>query len=83
MSYILSVVVPSYNVEKYLDKCLTSFSDERFNGRLDVMVVNDGSSDSTPQIAQKYVNRFPMIFRLINKENGAYKALYNAQFKNK
>lgn len=82
MSYILSVVVPSYNVEKYLDKCLTSFSDERFDGRLDVMVVNDGSSDSTPQIAQKYVDRFPMIFRLINKENGGHGSAVNTGIKN-
>lgn len=82
MSYILSVVVPSYNVEKYLDKCLTSFSDERFNGRLDVMVVNDGSSDSTPQIAQKYVDRFPEIFRLINKENGGHGSAVNTGIKN-
>ena len=52
MGYILSVAVPSYNVEKYLDKCLTSFSDDRFRGRLDVMIVNDGSTDSTADIAQ-------------------------------
>ena len=63
---ILSVVVPSYNVEKYLDKCLTSFSDHRFDNRLEVIIANDGSSDRTQEIAEGFVERFPHIFKLIN-----------------
>lgn len=70
-------MVPSYNVEKYLDKCLTSFSDARFNDRLDVMIVNDGSTDRTAEIAEGYVQRFPHIFRLINKENGGHGSAVN------
>ena len=82
MEYILSVAVPSYNVEKYLDKCLTSFSDDRFRGRLDVMIVNDGSTDSTADIAQGYVERYPDIFRLINKENGGHGSAVNCGIRN-
>jgi glycosyltransferase involved in cell wall biosynthesis len=77
MSKILSVAVPSYNVEKYLDKCLTSFSDDRFSGRLDVMIVNDGSTDRTAEIAAGYAARYPDIFRLINKENGGHGSAVN------
>ena len=47
MKPILSVVVPSYNVEQYLDKGLSSYCDDRFNNRLQVMVVNDGSTDGS------------------------------------
>lgn len=82
MSKILSIAVPSYNVEKYLDKCLTSFSDNRFSGRLDVMIVNDGSTDKTADIASKYVERYPDIFRLINKENGGHGSAVNTGIKN-
>lgn len=74
---ILSVAVPAYNVERYLDKCLTSFSDERLNDILEVMIVNDGSLDRTQEIAERYVARFPRIFRLINKENGGHGSAVN------
>ena len=78
MKPILSVVVASYNVEEYLDKCLSSFSDERFNDILQVIVVNDGSTDSTADIAKKYEDKFPRIFDVINKENGGHGSAVNA-----
>ena len=82
MSYILSVAVPSYNVEKYLDKALTSYSDDRFRGRLDVMVINDGSTDATAQIAAKYAEKYPDVIRLINKENGGHGSAVNCGIEN-
>lgn len=82
MSAILSVVVPSYNVEQYLDKCLTSFSDHRFDDRLEVIIANDGSKDRTQEIAEGYVEKFPRIFKLINKENGGHGSAVNAGIEN-
>ena len=55
MEKILSVAMPSYNVEKYLEKGLDSFCDSRLENRVEVLIVNDGSTDHTPQIAQRYV----------------------------
>lgn len=67
MKPALSVVVPIYNVEQYLEKCLASVVDQSFTD-FEVILVNDGSSDSSAEIAQRYVlsdNRF----RLISQEN--------------
>ncbi len=82
MGVVLSVVVPSYNVEKYLDKCLTSFSDHRFDDRLEVIIANDGSTDKTREIAEGYVQQYPRIFKLINKENGGHGSAVNAGIEN-
>lgn len=77
MGKVLSIVVPSYNVEAYLGRGLESFCDERLVGALEVIVVNDGSSDATPTIAQRFVDREPRIFRLISKENGGHGSVIN------
>ena len=44
---ILSIVIPTYNMEKYLPACLDSVTDELVSDRLEVIVVNDGSTDVT------------------------------------
>jgi len=77
MNPVLSVAVACYNVENYLNKCLASFSDERFNGRLQVIVVNDGSKDSTLSIARKYESEYPEIFEIVDKENGGHGSAVN------
>lgn len=82
MGKILSVAVPSYNVEKYLDKCLKSFADVRMNETLEVLIVNDGSTDNTEVIANKYVKKYPEIFKLINKKNGGHGSAVNAGIEN-
>lgn len=78
MTPILSVAVACYNVEKYIDKCLTSFSDERFCGRVQVIVVNDGSSDRTLEIAEGYKAKYPDVFEIVDKENGGHGSAVNA-----
>lgn len=71
----LTVAVPAYNSEAYLEKCLDSLVDA--DTRLEVIVVNDGSTDQTETIANRYVNTYPEQVRLINKKNGGHGSAIN------
>ena len=75
---ILTVVIPTYNMEKYLRRCLDSLivSDEHMQ-MLEVLVINDGSKDTSSQIAHEYQDRYPQTFRVVDKENGNYGSCVN------
>ena len=77
MAKVLSIVVPSYNVEAYLERGLRSLCDERLADALEVIVVDDGSTDATPAIAQRFVDCEPRIFKLVSKENGGHGSTIN------
>src|SRR4051812_493152 len=64
----ISVVVPIYNVEPYLDECLESIAGQTFTD-LEVIMVEDGSSDRSPEIAQGFADRDER-FKLIRQPNG-------------
>lgn len=78
MSKILTITIPSYNVEKYIDKCVQSMLVDSILDDIEILIVNDGSKDSTPEIAQGYVEKYPQTVRLINKENGGHGSTINA-----
>ena len=80
MSKILSIIVPSYNMEAYLPKCLGSLiiDDKELLQKLDVIVVNDGSKDRTSEIAHEFEAKYPGVFRVIDKANGHYGSCINA-----
>ena len=74
----LTVVVPTYNMEKYLRRCLDSLIvGEEGMAQLEVLVVNDGSKDSSSAIAHEYEARYADTFRVIDKENGHYGSCVN------
>jgi glycosyltransferase involved in cell wall biosynthesis len=75
---ILTIIIPTYNMEKYLRKCLDSLivSVENMQ-RLEVLVVNDGSKDASSQIAHEYEVKYPQTFRVIDKENGGHGSAWN------
>ena len=79
MSPILSIIVPSYNMEKYLPKCLGSLvvAPDQME-RLEVLVVNDGSKDRTSEIAHEFAEKWPGTFKVIDKANGNYGSCINA-----
>ncbi len=78
----LTVVIPTYNVEKYLAKCLNSLLYDRdILGDLELIIVNDGSKDHSLEIAKKYEKEFPKTIKVIDKENGGHGSTINAGLK--
>lgn len=65
----LSVIIPVYNVEKYLRKCLDSVIYPELCD-YEIVIVNDGSTDLSPTIAEEYCQRFPTFCRMITTPNG-------------
>ena len=74
----LSVIVPAYNMEKYLDVCIDSLVCHDKANELEVLVVNDGSNDSTLAIANKWADRFPRTVKVLDKANGGHGSCINA-----
>ncbi len=72
----LSVIIPVYNVEKYLERCLDSVVNQTYKD-LQIIIVNDGSTDNSLKIAQKYANEDLRIV-LIDKQNGGQSSSRNA-----
>lgn len=74
---IISFIVPAYNCEKYLEKALNSFYVPELADYLEVIIIDDGSSDRTTEIARKYVAEYPTIYSLVQKENGGHGSVIN------
>lgn len=83
MNKLLTIVIPTYNMQDYLHRCLDSLilPDKDLMIRLEVLVVNDGSKDNSSAIAHEYADKFPDIFRVIDKENGNYGSCINQGLK--
>lgn len=77
MKKILSIVIPAYNMEKFLPYCLDSLLVKQRLESVEVLVVNDGSIDRTSAIAHEYEGRLPEVIRVIDKENGNYGSCVN------
>lgn len=79
---LLSIVIPTYNMEKYLARCLQSVIDGNENREdLEVLVINDGSKDKSLTIANEFQTKYPRILRVIDKENGNYGSCINRVIK--
>ncbi len=74
---LMSICVPSYNVERYLERCLRTLINHEYAADIEVLVIDDGSKDRTAQIAKAFENRYPGIVRLIQKENGGHGSTIN------
>ncbi len=72
----LSIVIPVYNTREYLAACLGSVLDPDAED-YEIVIVNDGSTDDSGQLAAEYVGRFPERIRLITTENGGLGAARN------
>ena len=79
---ILSIVIPTYNVEKYLRRCLDSLVyDESVLEDIELLIVNDGSKDNSLEIAREYEKKYPKTIVVIDKENGGHGSTINAGLK--
>ena len=72
---IISVIIPIYNSEKYLDKCIQSVINQSVKN-IEIICVNDGSTDSSSLIVQKYLTQDDRV-KLINKPNGGLSSARN------
>ena len=67
--YKFSIIIPVYNTEKYLEKCLDSIINQSYQN-MEIIVVNDGSTDNSKDILFTYQNKYPKLINVYEKING-------------
>ncbi len=73
---LLSFAVPCFNSAAYMEKCVDSLL--KGGEDVEIIIVNDGSTDETAEIAEKYVSEHPSIVKAVHKENGGHGSAVNA-----
>lgn len=73
--YLLTIIVPVYNTEKYLEECLESLVSQTSKDFC-VLLIDDGSPDRCGQICDNYANRYPFI-KVVHKDNGGLCSVRN------
>lgn len=81
MNKIISVVIPTFNMESYLPRCLDSVLIDESLNEIEIVIVNDGSTDNSLPIAKAYRDKYPGSLVVINKPNGHYGSCVNAALK--
>ena len=76
----VSVIVPVYNVEPYLDKCLNTLVNQTLK-KIEIIIVNDGSKDNSEKIIEKYLKKYPEKIKYIKKANGGLSSARNEGLK--
>jgi len=77
---VLSIIIPSYNSEGYLARCLDSLN--LHDDRLEVLIINDGSSDRTKEIADDFQKEYPSTVKAIHQENKGHGGAVNTGIAN-
>jgi glycosyltransferase involved in cell wall biosynthesis len=78
---LLSVAIPTYNMESYLPRCFDSVLLKEILDRIEIIIVNDGSTDNSLSIAKSYQDKYPDTVIVIDKPNGHYGSCINAALK--
>ena len=80
--YKISVIIPVYNVEKYLDETLKSIVKQTIGfNNIQVILVNDGSKDNSEKICLEYKEKYPNNITYVKKENGGVSSARNEGIK--
>ena len=77
---LLSIAIPCYNSQDYMEKCIESLLPG--GEEVEILIVNDGSSDRTAEIADAYAAKYPTIIRAIHQPNGGHGEAVNAGLRN-
>lgn len=75
---LLSFIVPAYNCASFLPKCITSLAHPQLLDKLEIIIVNDGSTDHTLSVAQDLQARYPGTVRVLTQENRGHGGALNA-----
>lgn len=82
MDKLLTVIVPAYNMEQYIEKCCKSLLlTEKKMSLLEILIINDGSTDKTSEIGHIFQSQYPDVFKIIDKKNGHYGSCVNEGLK--
>lgn len=73
---ILSIAIPCYNSQNYMVKCVESLL--KGGEDVEIIIVNDGSTDDTAKIADEFAHKYPSIIRVVHKPNGGHGSAVNA-----
>ena len=76
MNPLISIIVPVYKVEQYLDKCVQSIRNQTYTN-LEIILVDDGSPDRCPEMCDDYAKQDSRI-KVIHKNNGGLSSARNA-----
>ncbi len=74
---LLTISIAAYNVEKHIVNTLDSLIKSRYIDELEVLVIDDGSTDNTFKIANEYEKKFPNTIKVVHKNNGGYGSTVN------
>lgn len=74
----ISIIIPFFRAEAYLDECLSSVINQDFTGEYEIVVIDDGSDDNSLEIAEQYLQINPQKIRILRKENGGVSTARNA-----
>ena len=78
MKKLLTIIIPLYNVEKYIRKCIESIIvPQEYYNDLEVIIINDGTPDNSAIIAKEYESKYPKFIKVIDKENGGHGSTWN------
>lgn len=77
---LLSIAVPCYNSENYMEKCINSLLEG--GNEVEIIIVDDGSKDGTARIADEYAEKYPEIVKAVHQENGGHGEAVNTGLAN-
>ena len=78
---LLTIGIPAYNVELYLEETVLSVTNSKHQDKIEVLIINDGSTDHTLNVAQRLAKQFPCV-KVIDKPNGGHGSAINAAISN-